>query len=883
MWIHDRWRTARARLQALLHRGDDERNLDAEIRHHVDERTHRHIRRGLPEADARRMALSEFGGIEQAKERVRDERQIPVLDTLVRDVRYALRVLRRNPGFTLAAVLTLALGIGANTAIFSLVDAILLRPLPYAQPDRLVGVTGVYPRGGFAPMRHEVRTLQVAAYAEGHSVNLTGIGDPVRLTSTLVSAELFSVLGTHPALGRTFEAGEDLPGRERLAVLSHRMWTQHFAGNRQVVGRTILLDGTSHEIVGVMPPDFRFPSTKTDIWIPFSLDPTNIATYWGGDYMPVVARLAPGATIEQARAEVRAFQPRVAKMFPWRMPPSWNADVTVVPLQTAIVGDMRAQLVVLLGIVALVLVIACANVANLTIARGATREREIGVRTALGADRRRIAGQLLTESVVLAALGGIAGVLVAAQGLAILKRVLPPDTPRLLEATLDWRVLAFTGALSLATGLLFGLAPAFQSARGPGSGSSASSSRGIALLVSRNLRRGLVIAEVGLAVMLVVAAGLMVRSLWTLTHVNTGFRSEQVVTARITPNPSFCHDVARCLSFYQQVIDEMRSAPGVRGAALANTPPLTGRVAKWSVVIAGVPPSGTAPLFWFNAVTADYFTVMSIPMLHGRAFTDGDLTGHAPVAIVPVTTAERFWPGEDAIGRQIRFTGEQTWRTIVGISADVRAFDLRNDVPAFMQGSIYVPYNSRAIQEDGRLPADMTVAVVAAAEPASVASLLRRSVTKLSHDVPIGEIRSLDTHVADAVSAPASLTLLVVAFAGLALILGSVGIYGVLSFLVSKRTREIGIRLALGATRTHVFWSVMREGVMFGASGIALGLAAAGVLSRLLARELYGVSPVDPVTYVSVAIGMAVVTLLACSVPTYRATRVDPLVALRQE
>jgi predicted permease len=883
MGIHERWRTLQARLASVTRRSQAERELAKEIQHHVDERTQLHVRRGLPLADARRLALSELGGVEQTKERVRDERRIPIVETVIRDVRYALRVLRRNPGFTLAAVLTLALGIGANTAIFSLVDAILLRPLPYTDPERLVSVTGTYPRGAFAAMRREIRTMDVATYAEGHNVNLTAIGEPVRLASTLVSAELFSVLGTRAALGRTFEPGEDLPGRERLVVLSHGVWTRTFASDPRIIGRTIVLDGMSHEIVGVMPADFRFPSTKTDVWMPLSFDPTQTATYWASDFMPVVARLKRGVTIEQAGGDARAFQPRVAKMFPWTMPKSWNADVTAVPLRDGMVGDLRARLVVLLGIVALVLVIACANVANLTIARGATREREIGVRTALGAARVRIAGQLLTESLVLSVLGGVAGLLVAAQGLAVLRRVLPPDTPRLLEATLDWRVLAFTGVLSLATGLLFGLAPAFQSARGSGSASAGSSTRGVALLVTRNLRRGLVIGEVGLAVMLVVAAGLLVRSLWTLTHVHTGFRSEQVVTARITPSPQFCGDVARCLSFYQQVVDDMRRAPGVRAAALANTPPLTGRVAKRSVVIAGLPPTASAPLFWLNAVTADYFRVMSIPIMRGRAFTDGDLTGNLPVAIVPATTAERFWPGEDAVGRQVRFVGEQTSRTIVGIAADVRAFDLKNDVPAYMQGALYVPYNARATLEDGRVPADMTIAVTAAADPATVGALLRHSIATLSQEVPIGEIRALDANVAEAVSSPASLTLLVVAFAGLALILGSVGIYGVLSFLVSKRTREIGIRLALGATRRHVFWSVMREGLLFGASGILLGLGAASLLSRVLARELYGVNPIDPLTYTSVAIGMAAVTLLACSIPTYRATRVDPLIALRQE
>ena len=870
-------------MSAWIHRAEVEHELEKEIAHHVEERTQVHVRRGVTIADARRIALSELGGIEQAKERARDERQIPIVETFVRDVRYALRVLRRNPGFTLAATLTLALGIGANTAIFSLVDAILLRPLPYTDPDRLVSVAGTYPRGGFAAMRREIQTMQVAAYAVDHNVNLTGLGDAARLESTLVSAELFSVLGARPFLGRTFEPGEDLPGRERLVMLSHAIWTRRFSSDPRVVGRTILLDGVSHEVVGVMPPDFRFPSTKTDVWMPLTLDPSSGMNLWRGDYMPVVGRLKPGVTIEQARADVRAFQPRVTRLFPWKMPPSWNADVTVISLQQGIVGDVRQRLVMLLGIVALVLVIACANVANLTIARGATRERELGVRAALGAGRRRIAAQLITESVVLAVLGGAAGVLVAAQGLAVLKRVLPSDTPRLLEATLDWRVLVFTGVLSVATGLLFGLAPAFQSAGGHGSASSASSTRGVALLVTRNLRRALVIAEVGLAVMLIVGAGLMVRSLWTLTHVNTGFRSEQVVTARITPSPTFCSDMARCLSFYQQIVDDMRHGPGVRSAALANTPPLSGRVEKCAVIIDGVPAGGTVPLFWFNAVTADYFGVMSIPLVRGRTFTDADVTGNALVAIVPLATAERFWPGEDPLGRQIRFSGEMAWRTIVGISADVRAFDLRNDVPSYMQGALYVPYNSRAVLEDGRSPIDMTIAVAATADPISVGAMLRKSITKLSQEVPIGEIRALDANVTEAASSPASLTFLVAGFAGLALILGSVGIYGVLAFLVSKRTREIGIRLALGASRRHVFWSVMREGLVFGASGILLGLGAAGLLSRVLAGELYGVSPVDPLTYTSVALGMAIVTLLACSVPTYRATRVDPLRALRQE
>ena len=870
-------------IRATLRRGTAEQEIDEEIRYHVDQRVDAHVAAGLNPADARQRALREFGGIDLAKEQCRDERRVPIVETLVQDIRYALRTLRKNPGYSAIAIATLALGIGANTAIFSLVDGILLRPLPYASPERLVSVTVTYPNGAFVAMRQQMRSIDVAAYAEGQEVNLTGLGEPVRVLATLTSAELFSILGVRPALGRVFEPGEDRLGQNRVVLLSDALWERQFSRDPAIVGRPITLDGVSRQVVGVMAPHFRFPSPKTDLWIPLNPDPQQVATYWAGDFMPVVARLRPGVTVEQASADVRLFQSRVTALFPWQMPASWNADAAAVPLQTGIVGNLRARLLMLLGVVALVLLIACANVANLTLARGAARAKEIGIRAALGAARPRIARQLLTESVIVALLGGLVGLLVATQGLPLLKRVLPADTPRLLEAQLDWRVLAFTGALAFVTGLVFGIVPALQASRGPLTESLAAGGRGAALSVSQVLRRALVIAEVALAVMLVAAAGLLVRSFWKLSQVDAGFRPEHVVTARITPSQPFCSEVERCLAFYRRALEEIEAAPGVRSAALANTPPLGGRVTKRSLTFPGLTPPTQQPLVWLNVVTPDYFRVMSIPLVRGRPFSSADTSGNPPVAIVSAATAERFWPGEDPIGKQVQFVGERTWHTVVGIAADVRAFDLHNDVPSWMRGTLYVPFSPRATLEDGRIPSEMTIAVSTTAEPGQIGTLLRRSLAAVNQDVPISEVQTLGTSVSDAISTRASLALIVVAFAGLALVLGMIGIYGVLSFLVSKRTREIGIRLALGARRSDVLWSVMREGIMFASTGIALGLAAAVAAARVLAGELYGVSPLDPATYAGVAVVMMVVTLLACGIPTYRATRVDPLIALRDE
>jgi predicted permease len=809
---------------------------------------------------------------------------------LFQDVRFGFRQLRKSLGFAAVASFTLALGIGANTAIFSLVSGILLRPLPYPHPSELVSLGGnspiTYPKGAFVAMREQIHTMDVGAYAEGHEFNLTHVGEPIRLSGAAVSAQLLSILGTRPELGRTFAPGDDAPGRDSYVVLSHDLWERRFNQAADIIGKSIELEGVSREIIAVMPAAFHFPSSRTELWVPLHNEPQNPSTYWAGDYMPVIGRLRPGATMAQASAEIRLFQSHVGALFPWTMPASWNVDVTVNSLRNGMVADIRTRLLLLLGAVALVLLIACTNVANLTLSRAAAREKEMGIRSALGAGPARLARQLLTESVLLSAVGAVLGFALAAAGLAALKSTLPADTPRLLDVSLDWRVLLFTGALAILSGLAFGLAPAVQSSRSALPDSLNSAGRGASVSVSRRLRGSLAIGEIALSVMLVIGAGLLIRSFWALSHVDTGFRPDQLLTARITPDQSFCNDAARCLAYYRDLLDRVRSSSGVANVALANTLPLGGRVAKRSFDLEDftiASDSQTQPLFWLQIVTPDYFRVMGIPVMSGRWFNESDESGGPPVVVLSAGTARRFWARGDVIGKHVRFQGENDWRTVVGIVSDVRAYDLESSEPDFMKGTAYVPYTAAATLEDGRVPAEMSIAVRITSNNPEAAGWLRNTLVASSPNIPVSEVKPMRAVVSDAASAPASTTFLFAAFAGVALVLGVVGVYGVLSFLVTKRSREMGVRMALGAQRGDVLRLIMKEGARFSLTGIALGLAGAFVLARLLATQLYGISPVDSITYVGVASLVAVVTLAACYVPARRAMRVDPMVAMRGE
>lgn len=879
------WIRVRFWFSSMLHRSRAETEMDQELRFHVEAYAEDLIRGGTTREEALRQARVEFGGVERTKEECRDQQSLRFLEIFLQDLRYAARTLRKAPGFTSIAVLTLALGIGANTAIFSLVSGILLRPLPYPHPEQLVSVTGAYPRGAFVAMREQVQTMDVAAYAEGHEVNLTGRGEPVRLACAMVSAELLSTLAARPEIGRSFYPGEDLAGQDNYVILSHALWEKQFGGDPSIIGRSIELEGLSHEVVGVMPAHFAFPSTKTQLWLPLHNDPTNSEAYWAGDFMPVMGRLRPGSTLLQARAEIRVFQSRVGSLFPWPMPASWNANVSVVELQNGMVADMRTRLFMLLGAVFLVLLIACANVANLTLSRGVTREREIALRTALGAGARRIVTQLLTESVLLSTMGGLVGLVFAVQGLSLLKTILPADTPLLQDVRLDWRVLAFTGALAILTGFVFGLAPAFRTSRITLMQSLRAGGRGAAASVPQRLRNSLVVAEIAFAVLLVIAAGLLIRSFWAVSHANPGFRAESILTARITPNESFCNDPARCLSFYREVLNEVQSSPGVSGAALTNTLPLGGRLAKRSMDVQDyLGPNGeNSPLFWLNMVTPGYFQVMSIPFVAGQSFTAANASDDPAVAIVTAATARRYWPNQGAVGKHIRLLGDKEWHTVIGVISDVRAYDIQRNVPEWIEGAAYIPYSLNATLEDGRVPAGMTIAIRTTLDASQVGTLLRRVVGGLHQEVPISEVKTMHTVISEAVASPAFTTSLFMVFAGLALTLGMIGTYGVLAFLVSKRTQELGIRLALGAQRRDIWWLMMKEAAKITLAGIALGLSSAFVVTRLLASELYGVSPLDPVTYLVVALLMIVVTLLACYVPTLRAMNVDPLVVLRND
>lgn len=862
-----------------------EAELDEEVRSHLEMAAREGVERGANVREAKQAARREFGNVELVKEATREMWNGRRLAEFLEDARYGLRRMWMAPGFTAIAVLVLALGIGANTAIFSLVNEILLEALPYPNAARLVSVAGgAYPKGAVAAMREQMKSMDTAAYVESQELNLTGLGEAVRLTGTPTSAELFSILGARTEMGRTFETGEDAPGQDGVVILSHALWEQQFARDPNILDRSIALGGMSRRVIGVMPADFRFPSNKTQVWIPLHNDPRDTVNTWAGDFMPCIGRLKEGATLEQAQTEIRMFQSRVGALFPWPMPATWNSGVSVVPLSNGMVADVRGRLLILLGAVALVLLIACSNVANLTLARSATREKEISLRAALGASRLRIARQLLTESVMQALAGGLLGLLFARGGLALLKTILPAETPRLAETNLDWRVLAFAAALAIVTGIVFGLAPALHSSRVSAAEGLKAGGKGSAVPVSRRLRSALAAAQVALAVLLVIASGLLIRSFWAISHSNPGFQAAHVVTARLTPNKSFCDDVLRCLAFYRGVVEQARSIPGIQGAALENTLPLDGRVGKRPLDVEGftVPAGQNVPLFWLNVVTPDYFRVMGISLREGRAFTEADTNG-APTAIVTEETARRFWPNQQAVGKHVRLFEDKEWREVIGVIPDVRAYDMQTNAPQWVNGTAYVPYNATATLEDRRIPSEMSIVLRTASEDPRIGDILRSRVTALNPEVPVSEVKTMGTVVSEAIAAPASTTVVMAVFAGLALLLGTIGIYGVLSFLVASQTREIGIRMALGATRRDVLRSVMGEGAKLALTGIALGMAGALAAMRILSGQLYGVSATDPLTFLAVAGVVAIVSMVACYVPARRAMSVDPVVALRYE
>ncbi len=860
-------------------------DLSDEIQEHLEEKIEELVAGGMSREDATRAARREFGNVTLLEQRSREVWQWPSIENFFMDVRFGLRMLRKNPGFSAVAILTLALGIGATTATFSLLDGILLRSLPFVQPDRLVSVTDSYPQGALVAMRAKLHSMEVGGYADGQELNLTGLGDPERLYGTAVSANLFSLLGARPELGRIFSPGEDQPGRDNLVILSHALWLEKFGGDPGVVGRSVALEGESRHIVGVMPAGFEIASSKAQFWIPLDLDPRAVGSYWGGGFMPVVGSLRPGVTLEQARAELEAHIPRMRAMFPWKMPDSIWASSTVIPLDQSLAGEVRTKLLLLLGAASLVLLIACANTANLLLARATVRQKEMAVRAALGAGRWRICRQLLTEGLILAVSGGALGTLAAVDGLAWLKAILPPGTPRLAAVRIDWSVLAFTAGIAILTGLLFGILPALHASRTDLTGS-LKTGRQHSTESSRWLRSGLAVAEMALGVVLVTAAALTARSLWELSRIDPGFRSESILTARITPNQAFCADFARCRGFYDRVIESTRALPGVNGAAAVNVLPLGGRINAYAADVEEHrrDPKDPAPVIFETIATPDYRQVMGIPLLRGRDFTRADMAPDAPpVALVTASTARRFWPNQDPIGKHLKRAWVSEWTTtVVGVTADVNEYSLASKLPEFADGAVYVPYGSGAHGGTPR-PTEMALVVRTANDPASLAVELRRVVSALNPEAPVSEIQTLGTVVSESAGAPRATMTLFAMFAAFALVLGAVGVYGVVSYSVAQRTPEIGVRLALGAGKHEVMRLVMRQGARLALGGAAIGIAGALALTRFLSSLLYGVTATDPATFVAVPALLVAVALVASYLPARRATKVDPMAALRHE
>jgi putative ABC transport system permease protein len=806
------------------------------------------------------------------------------MDTLRQDLAYALRRLRQAPGFTSVAVATLALGIGANGAIFSVVNAVLLRPLPFEEADRLVRVsqiwkgasTDVYSPQNFLDVEAAARSFESLAVFDRSGITLTGRGQPSRLEGTEVSATFFDTLRVRPAYGRTFTAGENEPGHNKVAVLGHALWRARFAADPAVVGQTVQLNREPYTIVGVAPAGFAFPD-RTEVWTAMEYDKRFRTQSRGAWYLGVIGRLEPGVTLDHARQEVATIHARLARVYP-------DADEgvggTVASLQESMVGDSRRALLVLLGAVGLVLLIACVNVANLLLARMAARESELAVRTALGASRLRLMRQLLTESLTLSVLGGAAGILLAAFSLDTLLALQPQGVPRLAEVSVDRAVVAFAAALAVFTGLLFGVFPALQMARRPTAERLREGSRGVLSGRGHRMRSGLVIGQMALAMMLLAGAGLLLRSFTQLRGVDPGFRSENVLTFRLSLPASAYEDDAARLAFHDRLMTRLGALPGVRTAAGIMGVPLGGIRFNLSFEVKGHPPlpSAQQPSMEIRVVTPEYFRAMGIPVLRGRAFEARDGAGGPQVALISEAAARRHFPGDDPLGQFITLgwgRGEgkpKVGGEVVGIVGDVKDRGLAQEKAPEM----YVPY--------AQVPTDtMDIVLRTHVAPRSLVPSVERIVRELDPELPVARVATLDEVVARSISEPRFYMVLLGAFAAMAVFLAALGIFGVLSYSVVQRSREIGIRVALGAHPRDVLRMVLGHAASLALVGVLAGLVGAVALSRAIGSLLFELSPTDPLTLGSMAVLLASVALLASYLPARRATRVDPLIALRSE
>jgi putative ABC transport system permease protein len=814
------------------------------------------------------------------------------MQNLFQDLRYALRQLRKNPGFAAVAVLTLALGLGANSAIFSVVDAVLLRPLPFHAPSRLVVVRptepgrrddiGVsYPT--FLDWRARNHVLEGLSVFREDDFTLTGRGEPAHLTGAVVSANLFSVLGVSPVLGRDFISEEDKPTGSGLPImLSHSLWQNRFGSNPKIVGQSLTLDGQTFIVVGVMPVGFQFPVRRTPVefWTTIALDaqPMNgsppMTSQRGAGYLDVIARLGSQVKIETAQTEMAGIQSGLNRQYPENRP----KGISLVPEAEAVVGDMRKGLFILLGAVGLVLLIACANLSNLLLARAATRNKEISVRTALGATRWMIMRQLLAESLLLATSGAVAGLGLAAWGIKLLTALAPGDLPRITESGLNLQVLIFTALVAVLTSVLFGLVPALQAAKPELATSLKEGGRsGTETLAGGRLRSALIVTEMALAMVLLVGAGLLLRSLLGLGGVDPGFAKDHVITFGLDLPDRYGQP--QRVAFYRSLLEEVRTTAGVRSASTAFPLPLSADDVKTSFEVESRPMKRSEyPVTAFHIIDRDYFRTLGIPLLSGRELNlQDDAIGATPVVIISERLAKQVFPGEDPVGRRIKpgiSSGKsgEPMRVIVGVVGDVKAEGL--GAPSILES--YVPY--------AQLPfAPMSVVVRTEVDPGNMVPTLTGEVQSLDSTLALLHVKTLDEYVDDSIVGTRFEAFLLGTFGVLAFLLTAVGLYGVISYSVVQRTREMGIRLALGADRTAILSMVVKNGTLLACTGALIGLAAASLLTRLMTSLLFGVGPTDPLTFLCVPIALIAVAILASYGPARRAAKVDPMVALRYE
>ncbi len=876
-------------LRTLLRRSRAERDLDEELRHHIDRQTEQNIRLKMNPEEARCAARQAFGGVEQAKELSRDARGVRWIEDLWQDLRYGTQIMLKQPGFTFIAVLTLAMGIGANTAIFTLVNAVLLRALPFPQPEQIMTIWEEAPSDGEAKQRvapgnyFDLKAQQTVfermSALSGSEMNLTGEGGPEKLKGfAVLDGEALDILGVRPPLGRVFLPGEYLRGANKVLLISHELWLRQFGGTADVVGKELILNDERFTVIGVLPADFRFLNPDASFWAPAGFSP-QLRAYRAGHYLTVLARLKPGITEAMAQAEIKTLMQRIAREHPAE---AGKLSAIVQPLHDHLTGNVRRPLLVLLAAVGLVLLIACANLANLLLARSASRRKEFAVRVALGAGRWRIVRQSLTESVLLAGTGGVCGLLVAVWSFAVLRQLIPPELIGIATLGLNGQVLVFTLGLSVLTGVLFGLAPAWQATQldvnealkqgGARTGAG-----------HRRMQNALVVVEVALALVLLIGAGLLVRTFFHLRQIDVGFRAESLLTLQTRLPRARYEDIAKRTNFFRQTLERVRALPGVVSAAYTSSLPMAGLGGIYTVAIEGHPAqAGVALEAGHRQISSDYFTTLGIPLREGRAFDERDTLQTEPVAIINETMARRFWPQENPLGKRFSIDEDYQGRsapqllTIIGIAGDVKHRGLEDDI----RPELYLPH-AQAFYNSSSIPSYLIVRT--ANDPLRLASAARQTIQLIDPNLPTADIRTMQARIDELIVQRRLRMVLLTTYAGLALLLAAVGIYGVLSHFVAQHTTEIGVRLALGAQVDDVLRFVVQRGMRLTLVGIGLGLLASFALTGLMKALLFGVSATDPLTFGVIASLLLVVAFVACFIPARRATKVDPLTALRSE